>query len=78
MEINKEQYLKDLKERGENSPNHKYSWQVLASEMTQKFGIQMYFIFYKYPENKIRDAYEKCKKEGAYRMDYLIENIKGM
>ena len=78
MDIDTEQYLKDLKDRGKRSPDHKYSWQVLATEMTQKFGTQMFWIFYKYPEAKIKDAYMKCHEKGEYKVSYLIENINKM
>ena len=79
MKINPN-YIANLKEKGKRSPKFEYGWQVLAHEMSdeKKFGIEMYFLFYKYPENKIREAYRKCSENGEYKMRHLIENIKGL
>ena len=74
--LDKQQILADLKERQKNSPNFKHEWQELGHEMSNKFGRQMYFLFYRYPENKIREAYKKCSEKGVYKISHLIENIK--
>ena len=80
MDIDRDKILAELKERQKNSPNFKYEWQELAHEMggKKKFNRQMYFIFYRYPENKIREAYRKCSEKGEYKVNHLIENIKNL
>ena len=78
MDIDKEKYLKILKAKGSNNPDFKYQYEELAHEMTSKFGRQMYVIFWRYPENKIREAFRVCNEKGIYKVAYLVGIINNL
>ena len=72
MNIDREAFMKRLIEKGKESPDFKHQYEELAYEMSEKFGRQMYFVFWKYSEAKIREAFRICKENSTYKVAYLV------
>ncbi len=57
-----------------------YSFQLLALDMVEYFGQEkkklIFSLFYKHKEEKIRDAFEICKKRKVKTINYLLGIIK--
>lgn len=51
-------------------------WEVLADEMTDYFGENCYWLFYKKDEWKIRDAFKICKDKRISSFKYLLGILK--
>ena len=74
--LNLSQYQNTIKARAKKSPNHKYAWQVTAQEISDYFKKPLYFLFYKYPEFQILNAYKWCKEKNISRYQILISLLK--
>jgi hypothetical protein len=70
--------MENLKSKLKNyeipKPKKKFNfrYQVLADEMTINFKRNCYWLFWKYPEHKIENAYKVCKEKGIDKISYLI------
>lgn len=53
-------------------PNHTANWQLLGEEVSNYFGKPLYWLFHKFPEDKIIDAYKYCKREGISKYQILL------
>ena len=53
-----------------------FSYQALGIELQKYFKTNTWWMFHKYPENKIRDAFKVCKERGVNSIGYLIGIIK--
>lgn len=51
------------------------SWKLQAEEMSKYFGEPLYWIFWKYPRQKIYEAYRSCITEGKKNKEYLLAII---
>ena len=60
------------------SPRRNYhtSWEVLADEMTEYFGENCYWLFYKKEYWKIRNAFKICQKQKISSFRYLMGILK--
>jgi hypothetical protein len=67
-----------LARRKVNSSTKRFNagWQVLADEMTDYFGKNCYWIFWKKEEWKIRAAFKVCQERGVRNVGYLLGVIK--
>ncbi len=74
--INFAQYQKVITSRAKQSPNHKYSWQVTAQEISDYFGKPLFWLFHTYPEFDILNAYKWCKEKGISKSPILISLLK--
>jgi hypothetical protein len=52
--------------------NFNAEWEVLADEMTNYFGENCYWLFYKKEDWKIRNAFKICKEKRIGSLRYLI------
>jgi hypothetical protein len=52
------------------------AWEVLADEMTEYFGENCYWIFYKKEHRKIRNAFKICQEKGISSLKYLLGILK--
>jgi hypothetical protein len=52
--------------------NYHAEWQVLADEMTEYFGENCYWLFYKKEDWKIRDAFKVCQGKRIRSLRYLM------
>ncbi len=48
------------------------SWKLQAEEMSKYFGEPLYWIFYRYPRQKIYESYRACIVEGKRTKKYLL------
>ena len=53
-----------------------YSFQDLGIEMQSYFKKIIWYLFHKYDELKIRDAFKICKEKGIKKVNYLVGIIK--
>ena len=49
-----------------------HSYQELAIEMQQFFGKNIWYLFWKYKEQDIKEAFEICKRKEIKNVAYLI------
>ena len=63
-----------LKRRKPKKQKHKidYRFQELGIEMQKYFKKNIWFLFTKYDELKLRDAFKICKKKGIKNIAYLL------
>ncbi len=54
-------YIDQIKQRRDD--RIKYSYQELGFEMQKYFKQNIWFIFYRYRESEIREAFQICQKE---------------
>ena len=53
-----------------------HSYQELGIEMQRFFGRNIWYLFYKYKEQDLRDAFEICKRNNKKSVGYLIGIIR--
>lgn len=53
-----------------------YPYQELGIEMQRFFGRNIWYLFYKYKEDDIREAFTVCERKGKRSVPYLIGIIK--
>lgn len=53
-----------------------YSYQELGIDMQQYFGKNVWYLFHKYKEQDIREAFAICQKKNIRKIPYLIGCIK--
>jgi hypothetical protein len=60
------------------SQKRKYNaaWEVLADEMTDYFGENCYWLFYKKEDWKIRNAFKVCQEKRISSFRYLLGILK--
>lgn len=58
------------------SPNHKHNWQLLGEEISIYFNKPLYWLFHRFPEDRIVDCYKFCKREGIGKYQVLIALLK--
>ena len=56
----------------------KHSYQELGVDMSTNCKGNVWWIFHKYPENVVRQAYKVCTEKGIYSISYLISVIKNI
>ena len=56
--------------------NFHAAWEVLADEITDYFGENCYWLFYKQEDWKIRNAYMICQKKGSSSFRYFMGILK--
>lgn len=68
----------DLKNYKIKTPKKKFNhkWQVLADEISTYFNKPLYWLFYRYEDWKIENAYKACKEKGVDKVNYLIGILK--
>jgi len=49
-----------------------YSFQELGIIMAQQFKENIWWIFHKYSEDKIRRAFKVCQEKGVYKLRFLL------
>ena len=52
--------------------NYHAEWEVLADEMTDYFGENCYWLFYKKVDWEIRDAFKICKDKRISSFKYFM------
>ena len=69
---------KEYEKENKELKKHKieYSFQEIGVQMSQYFKGNIWWIFHKHPEWKIRDAFKVCKKAGIYKINYLLGILK--
>jgi hypothetical protein len=62
------------------SPMRKFhaEWEVLADEMTDYFGENCYWLFYKKEDWKIRNAFKICQEKRIRSLRYLMGILKSI
>ena len=73
-----ELYKKSRKEIKPDFRKHKidYEFQELGIEINQQIKGNIWWLFYKYPIGKIRQAYKVCQERGIYNLAFLIGVLK--
>jgi len=56
--------------------NFNAGWEVLADEMTNYFGENCYWLFYKKEDWKIRNAFKICQEKRISSLKYLMGILK--
>ena len=56
--------------------NFNAEWEVLADEMTEYFGENCYWLFYKKEDWKIRNAFKICQEKRISSLRYLMGILK--
>jgi hypothetical protein len=56
--------------------NFNAEWEVLADEMTNYFGENCYWLFYKKEDWKIRNAFKICQEKRISSLRYLMGVLK--
>jgi hypothetical protein len=56
--------------------NFNSAWEVLADEMTNYFGENCYWVFYKKEDWKIRNAFKICQGKRIRSLRYLMGILK--
>ena len=56
--------------------NYHAEWEVLADEMTEYFGENCYWLFYKTQDWKIRNAFKICQEKRISSFRYLMGILK--
>ena len=49
-----------------------YSFQALGIEMSIEFKENIWWVFHKYSEDKIRRAFKVCQEKGVYKLKFLL------
>jgi hypothetical protein len=58
--------------------NFNTAWEVLADEMTEYFGENCYWVFYKKEHWKIRNAFKICKDKKTCSFKYFMGVMKNL
>lgn len=66
-------YIEQLKNR---SSKHKYQWQESAERLSQWFGTPLYWLYHRYEQWKIEDAFRICQEKNIKKLGYLIGILK--
>jgi len=69
--------LKDyLKTRKTKTTKADFRFQELGMEMQEYFKQNIWYLFYKYDEFQIKDAFTICKNKGIKKINYLVGIIR--
>lgn len=54
----------------------KYSYQALGKELQEYFKTNVWWLFHKYPEQKLYEAYKACQAQNKTEFRYLLGILK--
>lgn len=76
MNVNVEQYVGDLRKRGEENKGIQYEFQAIGKEMVSFFGKKsaalIFSLFYKHHEKKVEEAFNVCRQKNISDIGYLL------
>ena len=75
-QINTQNYLHTLQARAQVNTGVEYSFQEVGKQMQEKFDGNIWWLFHRYPEDKIRAAFKVCQERDIYKTGYLIGVLK--
>jgi hypothetical protein len=58
--------------------NYHSEWEVMADEMTEYFGENCYWLFYKKEDWKIRNAFKICREKRINSFRYFMGVLKNL
>lgn len=64
--------LKSRLPKPEVKKKFNYAWQVKADEVSTYFGKPLYWLFHKYYDWQVMNAYKVCKEKGITAVPYLL------
>ena len=71
MEINTQQYLSKFTVQKKET----FEFQEIGKSMQKHFKENIWWIFHKFPLNKIKRAYDVCCEKEIYKLAYLLAVI---
>lgn len=54
---------------------HKTQWQELGEELTNYFGVNCYWVLWKYDTGRVRTEFGVCKQEGIFQLKALLYKL---
>lgn len=65
-----------LKRYTQGTVNHKEEHDALHADLTEFYGQNCFWVCYKHPIQKVKQAFHKKEKEGDTNLAHLIQEIK--
>jgi hypothetical protein len=68
--------IKELIKLKKPKKNFRYEWTAMADELSRFYKKNCYWLFWKYPKQKIYEAHRECERRKIASIKYLLAILK--